>query len=327
MDINIRNIYEATRNFLFSNLNKQFLVFLFFLFLSGIFWLILTLNESYEREIKIPIHIVNVPRSAVLTSTHNDTVRVVIRDKGWVILSYLHGDQLKDIRVPFKNYDKGHGRGYVGSTDMKRLIEQTLEVSSKIVSVKPERLEFSYNHGERKRVPVRWTGRVIPDQLYFISQTMIEPDSVDIYASSEKLDSITVIKTEPLNLVNFRDTLRVDCRLAAIPNVKIMPETASITFYTDVLTEETISNVPIRCIDLPKGKVLRTFPEKVKVHFVAGVSLLRKLHPEDFEVVADYSEIIVKQHEKCNLYLRSVPDGVSRATLSIKQVDYLIEEE
>jgi YbbR domain-containing protein len=308
-------------------MNKQFLIFVFFLFLSGIFWLIITLNETYEQEIKIPAQVVNVPKNAVLTSASTDTVRATIRDKGWVIVSYLYGERNKTITIPFKNFDKGFGKGSVGSTDLKRMIEQVLEASSKLVSVKPDKLEFSYNNGECKRVPVRWAGRVIPDQLYYISQTIIVPDTVEIYASKEKLDSIVDISTEPLNYVSFRDTLSIDCQLATLNDVKIVPNRAHITFYTDVLTEETMGNVPIHCINLPLGKVLRTFPPKVKVHFVSGVSLLRTLQPQDFEVIADYNEIASNPQEKCNIYLRSVPDGVSRATLNVKQVDYLIEEE
>ena len=37
------------RNLLFSMFNKEFLIFLFFLLLSGAFWLVMTLNETYER--------------------------------------------------------------------------------------------------------------------------------------------------------------------------------------------------------------------------------------------------------------------------------------
>ena len=323
----IKSIYESVRNFLFSNVNKQFLVFTFFLFLSFIFWLIITLNETYEKEIKIPARVVGIPKNVVLTSVPVDTVRTTIRDKGWVIMVYLHTDRLGTIQIPFKSYDRGRGNGTVGTNDLKRIIEQRLELSSKITAVKPDHLEFSYNNGECRRVPVRWAGRVIPDQLYFISHVEYLPDSVDIYASPEKLDSIRAVYTEALNYVNFRDTLTVDCQLAHIPDVKIVPDQVRIRFHTDVLTEETISNVPIHCINLPEGKVLRTFPRYAKVHFVAGVSQIRTLRAEDFLVVADFREIMVSHKEKCNLYLREVPRGVSRAVLDTKQVDYLIEEE
>ena len=322
-----KTIYEGVKDFLFSNVNKQFLIFMFFLLLSGIFWLIMTLNETYEQEIKIPAQVVNIPKNVVLTSSATDTVKVTVKDKGVVIMSYLYGDQLKTIKIPFKSISPERGRGSIGSADIKRLVEQQLDGSSKISTIKPDKLTFYYNNGENKRVPIRWTGRVMPDQLYFISKTIYKPDSVDVYATSDKLDSIRVIYTEALNYTNFRDTLRVSCRLSHPQDVKVEPSHVQIDFYTDVLTEETIEGVPVMCVNLPAGKVLRTFPSKVNIHFVAGASLIRSLRPEEFVVVADYYEIKKQNTEKCNIYLRSVPQGVSRATLLTKQVDYLIEEE
>ena len=308
-------------------MNKQFLVFLFFLGLAGVFWLTITLNETYERELKVPVQVVGVPKNVVLTSPTVDTIRATVRDKGWVIVSYLFGERMPAISFNYKNYDRGNGAGIISNSDIKRLLDQQLEISTSITSVKPERLEFFYNNGERKRVPVRWTGRVIPEHLYYISQVNYWPDSVDVYTSPEKLDSIRVVYTEPLNYVGFRDTLTVGSRLSHANDVKVVPERVQIEFYTDVLTEESIDGVPVQCMNMPVGKVLRTFPAKVKVRFVAGASRIRLFRPEDFIVVADYREIYQNPSDKCNLYLQSAPHGVSRATLETKQVDYLIEDD
>jgi YbbR domain-containing protein len=306
--------------------NKQFLTFLFFLLLSGIFWLMMTLNETYEKEVEVPVHITGIPKNVVLTSAAYDTVRVMVRDKGWQLMGYLYGKKLSTIRVPFKSYDRGNGKGQVSASDIRRLVAQQMETSSTVISVKPEKVDFFYNSGECKRVPVRWTGRVIPEELYFISRVTYSPDSVDVYASKEKLDSIQVVYSEKLNHVGFHDTLMVECQLSHGKDVKVVPERVRIGFYTDVLTEGSIDGVPIKCINIPEGLILRTFPAKVRVRFVAGVSRLRTLRPEDFVVIADYQEIQQKSTEKCNLYLRTVPQGISRATLDTKQVDYLIEE-
>ena len=325
--MSVRNIYRTVKVFLFSSVNKQFLTFLFFLALSGVFWLILTLNETYEREFKVAVSITHVPKNVVLTSDETDTVRVTLRDKGWVLLGYVLGKEQNAVKVPFKTYARQDGVGSIGASDLRNLIYQRIEASSKITSTKPERLDFSYNYGEHKRVPLRWTGRVIPEQLYFISQVQYWPDSIDIYASKEKLDSIHEVYTEPLNYAGFRDTLTIHCHVAKQRDIKMVPEQVKVAFYTDVLTEESMDGVPIRCINMPEGKVLRTFPPKVKVHFVTGVSQFRSLKPEDFVVIADFREIMQKPSEKCNIYLQSSPHGISRATLDVKQVDYLIEEE
>jgi hypothetical protein len=241
-------------------------------------------------------------------------------------MRYLY-EKNRNINIVFKNYDHGNGYGIVPASDVKRMINQQLEMSTSISSVKPDRWEFFYNNGERKRVPVRWTGRVIPEQLYFISHVQYWPDSVDIYSSREKLDSINVVYTEMLNYVGFRDTLIVTCKTSHPKDVKVVPDQVRIGFYTDVLTEESIDGIPIKAINMPAGKVLRTFPPKVKVRFVTGVSQFRTLRPEDFTVIADYEEISQKPSDKCNIYLKVIPHGISRAVLDTKEVDYLIEEE
>ena len=322
-----RSAWQAIKEFLFTKTSKEFLIFLFFLALSGIFWLSLTLNETYEREFSVPISVVGVPKNAVLTSDEVDTVRVTIRDKGIMLVFYKYGDALKHIELPFRNYTQNNGTGQIPASEIQKRIYQNLVSSSKITAIKPEKMEFFYNYGTKKQVPVRWSGRVIPEELYFISKVSYEPDSVTIYASQEKLDSINMVYTEQLNYANFRDTLIVDCNLAKLKGVKTVPDHIRIKFFTDVLTEERISNIPIVGINMPEGKVLRTFPAKTSVSFVAGVSVYRNLKPEDFTVIVDYDEIRRNPSEKCRVYLKNVPSGISRAKLETIMVDYLIESQ
>ena len=323
----IKKLWQIVSDFVFSNTNKDFLVFLFFLGLSGIFWLSLTLNETYEREFSIPVSVVDIPKNAVLTSEEVDTIKMTIRDKGIVLVAYQYGDYLNRLRIPFKNYTRNNGSGSVPASELQKLVYQNLVSSSKITACKPDKLEFFYNYGTNKKVPVRWSGRVIPEELYFISRVDYSPDSVTVYASDEKLDSINIIYTETLNYANFRDTLSITCHLAKLKGVKVVPDRVKINFYTDVLTEENIEGVPIQGINLPEGKVLRTFPAKVTVSFVTGVSVFRNLRPEDFTIVADYNEIKRHPSEKCRITLKNVPPGISRARLDVTLVDYLIENE
>lgn len=320
-------LWQYIRNFLFSKINKELLIFLFFLILSGIFWLSLTLNDTYEQEFAIPVAIIDVPKNAVLTSDEIDTVRITIRDKGIVLAAYHYGDYLKNISIRFKNYTRNNGTGFVSAQDMQKIVYQHLLSSSKIISTKPEKLEFYYNYGTKKQIPVRWSGRVIPEELYFISRVEYSPDSVTVYASDAKLDSINIVYTEQLNYANFRDTLVVNCQLSKIKGVKMVPDHIKVSFYTDVLTEERIEGIPVQGINMPEGKILRTFPAKVTVSFVTGVSVYRNLRPEDFHVVADYQEIKQNPSEKCRIYLKDVPAGISRAKLETTLVDYLIESQ
>lgn len=323
----MKEIWQLVRNFLFSKANKELLIFLFFLGLSGIFWLNMALNETYEKEFAIPVSVVGIPKNAVLTSDEVDTVRMTIRDKGFTLLTYMYGDVLKKICISFKTYSKNNGTGSVSAQDLQKMVYQQLASGSRITSVKPEKLEFYYNYGAKKMVPVRWSGRVIPEELYFISSVHYSPDSVTIYASEEKLDSINMVYTEQLNYANFRDTLIANCELSKIKGVKMVPDHVKVAFFTDVLTEERIEGIPVEGINMPPGMLLRTFPAKVTVSFVTGVSTFRNLKSDDFSVIADYNEIKKDPSEKCHIYLKKVPGGISRARLETTLVDYLIESE
>lgn len=321
------SIWRLIRDFLFSRTNKEFLIFVFFIALSGIFWLSMTLNETYEQEFSIPVTVVGVPKNVVLTSEETDTIRMTIRDKGITLAAYMYGDMLKNVKINFKPYAHSNGTGIVTTSELQKIVYQHLVSSSKIISTKPDKLEFFYNYGANKRVPVRWTGRVIPEDLYFISRVKYYPDSVDVYASQTLLDSISVVYSEHLNYVNFRDTLLVNANLEKIKGVKMVPDHIKMEFFTDVLTEEKLDGIPVEGINMPPGKILRTFPMKVTVSFVTGVSVYRSLKPEDFTIVADYDEIAANPSEKCRIYVKKSPPGISRVHLNINEVDYLIEEQ
>lgn len=323
----IGSVGRIIKRSLFTKTSKEILLFIFFVGLSGIFWLSLTLNDTYEKDFAVPVSIADIPKNAVLTSEEVDTIHVTIRDKGILLVGYKYGDALRHLRLPFRNYTFNNGSGVVPASEIQKYIYRNLSSSSKITSIKPDKLEFFYSFGSKKQVPVRWSGRVIPEELYFISRVAYDPDTITIYASQEKLDSISMVYTEQLNYANFRDTLTVDCNLAKLKGVKTVPDHIRISFFTDVLTEERISNIPIVGINLPEGKVLRTFPAKTSVSFVAGVSVYRNLKPEDFTIIADYQEIKKNPMEKCHIYLKKVPNGISRARLETNMVDYLVESQ
>ena len=114
--------------------------------------------------------------------------------------------------------------------------------------------------------------------------------------------------------------------LKRIPGVKLIPATVKVSFYPDILTEEEVE-VPIQAINMPEGKVLRTFPSKVKVKFTVGASKFRMVKPEMFTVVVDYSDLERHSSDKCQLHLRAFPNIVRGARVEMATVDYLIEQQ
>ena len=319
----VRNILKAVRNFLFSGLNKEFLIFLFFLALSGAFWLLMTLNETMEREFKIPMRLTGVPRNAVITGELPDTVRVTVMDKGFTLVTY----DFRPLVFRFSNYaDEDEGKGVIPLTDVQKQVLSQMYGSSKLLQVKPGAFDFYFTYGTSKKVPVVFRGKITTNKSYYLAHTEFYPSMVTVYANKQQLDKLQTVEIEPFNYRNLQDTIRQAVKIRKIRGVKIVPSTVRLSVYPDVLTEEAIE-VPITAINMPPGMVLRTFPSKVTVRFTIGASLFRTIKPNLFKVVVDYEELAANPSDKCTLQLRSVPRSVSKASLEIDRVDYLLEQQ
>ena len=319
----VRNILKAVRNFLFSGLNKEFLIFLFFLALSGAFWLLMTLNETMEREFKIPMRLTGVPGNAVITGELPDTVRVTVRDKGFTLVTY----DFRPLVFRFSNYaDEDEGKGVIPLTDVQKQVLSQMYGSSKLLQVKPGAFDFYFTYGTSKKVPVVFRGKITTNKSYYLAHTEFLPGTVTVYANKKRLDQLRYVEIEPFNYRNLQDTIHKTVRLQRIVGVKIVPNTVRLSVYPDVLTEETI-DVPITAINMPPGMVLRTFPSRVTVRFTIGASLFRTVSADQFKVVVDYDELSSNPADKCTLQLRSVPRTVSKAMLEVEKVDYLLEQQ
>ena len=324
-----RNFLITVRDFVFSVVNKEFLIFLFFLALSGIFWLMMTLNETYEKEYAIALHLNGLPNNVVLTTEPPDTIRYTIRDKGFMLLSYISSHRLRPLFFNFKSYaSKAGGKGTIPLSDIQKAIRQQLFASTTLVSVKSDPANFTYNYGERKQLPISVVGNIKPGLSYYIARINIKPNKATVYAQHTLLDSLKSVVTEPVNITNIQDTVVKEIHLQKLNGVKIVPESIKIEIYPDVLTEESVE-VSIKAINMPEGTVLRTFPQRIKILFTAGASMVRdiKMHPDNFVVTADYNDFGKRHTEKCQLVLHSKPHSVHSARLEMNQVDYLIEQQ
>ncbi|MBS7367245.1 MAG: YbbR-like domain-containing protein [Prevotella sp.] len=319
-----KNANMAIKDFFFMFVNKEFLIFLFFLAVSAGFWCMISLNETYEKEVCVPLQLVGVPDNVVITDPLPDTVKVVLKDKGYTLMSYLYGDAIRPVVVSFNNCSKKNDRGSITQGDFIKLLYAKLFGNTKIVSVKAEKWDFTFNYGLAKMVPVVIEGEIKAYDDYYIARTEISPEIVKIYSSKEKLDSIEEVFTDQLNLTNFKDTVSRTITIKKMPGVKVEPSQVKVKFYADKMIETEIM-APVKAINMPENLLFRPFPARVPIRVVVGKANFQSLNPDDFIVETDYKELPSNPDEKCNLTLRSVPRYVISASLNVKQVEYLVE--
>lgn len=317
--------WEKIRGYLLSKISREFLIFLFFVFVSFTFWLLQVLNDDYETELSIPLRMKNVPEDVVITSDLPKELKIGVQDRGTVLVNYLFGKTLYPVNLNFKDYaDKGN-MVKIPSRTLEKRIGSQLNQSTKFTSIKPDTLEFFYAHGEAKKLPVKLQATVTASRQHYISDVICRPDSVVVYAPREILDTMTAAFTEPVTLEQLTDTTRVLVDIQAVKGARFVTPSNEVTFIVDMYAEKTVE-VPVRGINFPSSTVLRTFPSRVNVSFQVGLNQFKTVTEKDFEVVVDYKVIQSEKSEKCKPILVKMPNNVNNIRLRPNEIDYIIEK-
>lgn len=315
------------KDFLFGKKNREFLIFLFFFALSAVFWLLQTLNETFEAEVVVPLKLENVPGNLILTSEIPDELRVTVQDKGSILMKYLYGQPFVPVTVDYKDYEFSGmaGRVQIQDADVRRAVTAQIFSSTKILSIKPDTLEFFYNRGLKKKVPVRIGGVVEPAQQYYLRQVVAKPDSVVVFAPASILDTLQAAYTQSFYQTGLIESKKMNIPVRSIRGAKFIPDRLDVQIDVDIYTEKTVE-VPIVGVNFPADKDLRTFPSKVNVTFKVGTKSYKSITADDFVLVVSYEELLANESSKISLHLKSIPEGVSSVRIHPSEVEYLLEQ-
>lgn len=323
--INYLKISRIIRSFLLMKVNRDFLIFLFFIFVASLFWLLQTLNDVYEAEVAIPVKVTNVPKNALITSEIPSDLKVVLRDKGTILINYFLGKTISPVEINFMDLYNVKNKVEISTERFNKIITYQLNQSTKLLSIKPEKFDFIYTLGKSKKIPVQIKGDITPKRSYYISNIVYNPDSVSVYAPSQILDKINVAYTTPIYMENIGETKNIEVDLAKVNGAKFIPAKVKLRLAVDIYSEKSL-DVPIQGLNFPVGKTLRTFPSKVKVNFQIGLKNFKNVTPDDFFICVNYEDLANSKDDKCTIVLKSYPSFVKHITLNPTKVDYLIEE-
>ena len=319
------DISKKIKDFLLAKKSREFLIFLFFMFVSFSFWLLQVLNDDYETEYTVSLRMKDVPDNVVLTSELPSNMKITLKDRGTVLVNYSWGQGLLPLTLDFTEYSDKGNQVRIPSMSLAKKISAQLSQSTKLVAIKPDTLEFIYTKGAAKTVPVKLCGTITPERQYYVSDTIFSPDSVRVYAPKAILDTITAAYTKTVDFEGVSDTVRKRVSIAPVKGARFIPDYSDLTLKVDVYAEKTV-DVPVVGVNFPHDKVLRTFPSKVKVTFQIGLSRFMEVDADDFQVVVDYNDLQNEGGDKCRLQLKEMPKGVNHVRVNPKKMDYIIEQ-
>jgi hypothetical protein len=323
----LAKIWVRIRNIFFGKKSHEFFVFLFFFVVSAGFWLLQTLNETFETEISVPLALKNVPEKVHVTTNLPSQIHVTIRDRGTTLIRFFRYSVQNALEVDFEKYDAGlsNARVQVPITDVQRMIHSQLGVTSHVIAVRPDTLEYYYNRGIARRLPVKVCGSISASPQNYIQSMNISEDSVLVYAPNNVLDTMQYAYTQAVNLLGLKENVTQNVSFRRMKGVEYVPSMVEMTTFVGYYAEKTVE-VPIIGLNFPGDKELRTFPSRAKVTFRVESGQYQRITSDNFVLAITYEELLQNPSDKYRLHLKSLPEGVTNARISPQEVDYLIEK-
>lgn len=314
----LHRIYEKMR----SPRGRDAGMFILFLFISSILWIVLSLNEEEQQDIRMPLKFVHVPDSVTLISRGPDALSVSLRAKGTQLMKMTIGST-PAVEIDFRAYSS-NGAIKVSNADLKALVRNA-SGGAQVNVVYPDTLYLPYTTHAGYSMPVVADYRATAGpQAALQGKPVITPDSVKIYfadgiALPDNLKSIT---TEPIRLVALEKTTVVRARLIGIPHSRIIPDSVDVVFNVEPMIFKS-RKVAIEPVNVPHDIKLITFPAQVETFFMVPMSKYTA-GATNFRVVADYSTINPLSR-KVKLALSDVPGQLYNVQLSADSAEYIIE--
>ena len=320
----LKYIFSRTSGYLSRIWNRQLLVFLFFLLLSSIFWIFTAGKEVREEEFEVEVRLVGVPDNVVVTTEPPRKLSLKLKDEVFTLLNYKYRKKFS-VTIDWNNVATPSGHVRLLTPSLIKPLLASLQTSTEVVSCRPDTVDFYYNYGQSKWVNVIFQGSVTADSLYHIIASELTPRRVQVYASKHILDTITGAYLVPVACDNLTDTTVMQVDFQKVRGAKFIPSRAKLTVYADRMVEKTVS-VPVRGVNFPAGKSLRTFPANVDVTFLVGTSQYKRITDESFTIVVNYEDLLEDNDNRIDLRLKSLPYGVQHARIKPGEVEYIIEE-
>lgn len=267
-----------------NSTSRQFGVFLIFVFISGLLWLSMTLNEEVQRDIVCEIKITNVPDSVTFITTPPETVTANVRARGTQLLRYLWG-KTPTVEIDFRYFNKNNML-IVSRVDFRTLLQTALGDVQTIQAMSPDTIRNYYTTLPPMRVPVEVCTRVIPNlNTALYGPVVALHDTVEVYAVNSLAADLHSVKTEKITIQGVDKSCVRRVALDVPAGCRVIPDSVDLKITVEPVITKTIL-LPVRAVNVPENSRVSLNPSKVQVQYRVKRSKLNEV--PNIDIIADF---------------------------------------
>lgn len=319
-----------------SNQGKNALIFLVFLGVSAIFWLVMTLNDEYQRDIKIPIELAELPDSVTILSSPPQFINVSVRDKGNVLARYQWGD-ISHIKINFSDLTPTDQNTLVlPQTQINSIIRKYFGATAQIVSVSPDSIALTYTTIPGIKLPVSLDKAISASTspgYAVVGHPYSVPDSIVVYSTSTPPRNMSSVTIDHITIEDLTDTTRVKAKIKIPAGMRAMPATVTAVIPVERL-ERRYRDVTVKVVNAPRGKHVTVSPIDVRVVYLLPTSLIG-LDNYPISVTADFRQSDSSSGSpKIPLEISDLPDyyhapiiyRLGNTDIRLDSIDYVLQD-
>jgi YbbR domain-containing protein len=159
----------------------------------------------------------------------------------------------------------------------------------------------------------------------FSNSIAIEPAFVTVYGDNATLDTLSAVKTVRLDKKNIDKKMNFSSQLSIPAGTRLSVDMVKLTTDVEEYTEKSFT-LPILCYNLPENRTVRFFPSTVELYVQVGLSKYPLLSEADFEIGADYNNLIKQTSMNYPLALTKNPQWLVNYRIVPEVVEFLVEQ-
>jgi hypothetical protein len=310
-------------------MNRRVLVYFFFLLLSVLFWFLTAMNKDYPTTISYPVRYIKFPEKKVLVNDIPDRLELSVNAGGYTLLKYKLRSYIDPIIFDVETFSPNRvlsdpSTMYIKTNSAREDITTQL-ADIEIVSISPDTLFFQFADKMSKKVPVEPDFEISFEKQYMqVGPYLVEPDSVTISGPEVIIDTIKVVRTEPVIMSDVNRSFDMELKMQPQNKVEFDPLEVWIQVPVEKFTEASLK-VQIEVINMPDSLLLRPFPPAVTVNCQIGLSAYETLNEHLFRAVIDYAEVGNMLGNKLQVQIIKMPVYIQSVNFTPKSVEYIVE--
>lgn len=301
--------------------------------ISVIFWIGISLSQKYDTTIRIPIEYINFPEGKVVTSDRPDTISVYVKQvKGSELLQQMRFNP-HSLKLDVGKTLRASITDSIITFDT-RLLTKEIKQQLSYADIPPEGIEpngilLTLQEKGRKKVAVAPRLRLEAANHFEIdqSQIQIEPDSIWIAGPANIVAQYNEWETDSIIHLNLNTAIDSSIQLHAPEASYLQLEHEKVRYIIGVeeFTENTLT-LPVKTINKPDSISLFIYPNTVNIKFQIGLSNYAEAKVENFQAVADFSEVNFQKDQKVPVSLTTSKNilKLKNVILQPDKVDFII---